>query len=173
MGLKEIWKPIIGYEDRYEVSNFGKVKSLKTHQVLRGEHTKDGYIRVRLWDGTCYKSRMVHCLVAEMFIPLPDSEHKYEVDHVDNNVTNNVVTNLRWLTHKENLDKSFALNHQVRPRQAVYQFDTKGCLIRQYESVNEAFRQTKIRHISECATGKRKTAGGFKWSYHPMIKKEE
>lgn len=170
MGLEEIWKPISGYEDRYEVSNFGKIKSLRTQQILQGESTKNGYIRVRLWDGERYKSRMVHCLVAEAFLPLPDSESKYEVDHIDNNITNNVVTNLQWLTHKENLDKSFSLNHQAKPKQTVYQFDLRGCLIQQYESVNEAFRQTQIRHISECATGKRKTAGGYKWSYCPIIK---
>lgn len=169
MRLEEIWKPILGYEDRYEISNFGKIKSLRTQQILQGEFTKDGYIRVRLWDGEHYKSRMVHCLVAEAFLPLPDSESKYEVDHIDNNVTNNAVTNLQWLTHKENLDKSFSLNHQTKPKQTVYQFDLRGCLIQQYESVNEAFRQTQIRHISECATGKRKTAGGYKWSYYPMI----
>ena len=173
MGLEEIWEPIIGYEDRYAVSNFGKVKSLKTHQVLRGEHTKDGYIRVRLWDGACYKSRMVHCLVAEMFIPLPDSEHKYEVDHIDNNVTNNVVTNLRWLTHKENLNKSFELNHQLRPKRVVYQFTLDGQLVCQYESVNEAFRKTNIRHISECANRKYKTAGGYVWRYNPFLEREE
>ena len=106
MGLEEIWKPIFGYEDRYEVSNFGKIKSLRTKQILQGESTKDGYVRVRLWDGEHYKSRMIHCLVAEAFIPLPDTNNQYEVDHIDNNVTNNVVTNLQWLTHAENLSKS-------------------------------------------------------------------
>lgn len=43
MGLEEVWLPILGYEDRYEVSNLGKVKSLKSNVILRGQSTKDGY----------------------------------------------------------------------------------------------------------------------------------
>ena len=115
---------------------------------------------------------MIHCLVAEAFIPLPDLDNQYEVDHIDNNVSNNVVTNLRWLTHKENLDKSFELNHQLRPKKTVYQFSLDGQLVCQYESVNEAFRQTKIRHISECANKKYKTAGGYIWRYSSILEKE-
>lgn len=172
MGLEEIWKPIFGYEDRYEVSNLGKVRNIKTHQTLRGEPTKDRYIRVRLWNGERYKSRMIHCLVAETFIPLPNVNNQYEVDHIDNNVTNNVVTNLQWLTHAENLNKSFELNHQLRPKRIVYQFSLDGQLICQYESVNEAFRRTNIRHISECANKKQKTAGGYIWRYSSVLEKE-
>jgi hypothetical protein len=115
---------------------------------------------------------MIHCLVAETFIPLPDTNNQYEVDHIDNNVANNIVTNLQWLTHAENLSKSFELNHQLRPKRAVYQFSLDGQLICQYESVNEAFRRTNIRHISECANKKYKTAGGYIWRYSSILKKE-
>lgn len=111
MGLEEVWLPILGYEDRYEVSNLGKVKSLKSNVILRGQSTKDGYIRVRLWNGHDYASKMIHCLVAETFISKPDNENQYEVDHIDNDVSHNSVDNLQWLTHKENLEKSFRLNH--------------------------------------------------------------
>ena len=155
----------MGYEDRYEVSNLGEVRSIRANKVLVGEPTKDGYLRVRLWNGSKYKSRMIHCLVAEVFLPTPDNEHQYEVDHIDNNVAHNSVDNLQWLTHEQNLKKSFELGHQSKPKRAVYQYDKNNNLIASYESVNEAFRQTNIRHISECATGKRKTAGGYIWSY--------
>lgn len=173
LDLEEIWLPIFGYENRYKVSNLGQIKSLNTNKILRGESTKDGYIRVRLWNGKKYTSKMVHCLVAEAFIPLPDTINQYEVDHIDNNVTHNSVDNLQWLTHKKNLDKSFDLNHQQKPKKPVYQYTLQGLLIKKYESVNEAFRQTKIRHISECATGKRNTAGGYIWSYNLTINKKE
>ena len=166
MGLDEKWLPVIGYENRYEVSNLGKVRSTKAQKVLRGEPTKDGYIRVKLWDGNGYKSRMVHCLVAETFLPLPDNNNKYEVDHIDNNVVHNSVDNLQWLTHEDNLEKSFQLNHQSKPRKRVYQYALNGQLIATYNSVNDAFRATGIRHISECAIGKRKTAGGYLWTYN-------
>lgn len=173
MGLEEVWLPILGYEDRYEVSNLGKVKSLKSNVILRGQSTKDGYIRVRLWNGHDYASKMIHCLVAEAFISKPDNENQYEVDHIDNDVSHNSVDNLQWLTHKENLEKSFRLNHQIKPKKTVYQFDLNGNLVANYESVNEAYRQTKIRHISECATGKQKTAGGYIWSYNSTIEEKE
>ena len=165
MGLERVWLPVAGYEDRYEVSNLGEVKSIRANKILAGEPTKDGYIRVKLWDGSKYKSRMVHCLVAETFLPIPDNERQYEVDHIDNNVTHNSVDNLQWLTHEQNLKRSFDLGHQNKPKRIVYQYDKSNNLIASYESVNEAFRQTNIRHISECATGKRKTAGGYIWSY--------
>jgi hypothetical protein len=128
---------------------------------------------VRLWDGKKYKSKMIHCLVAEAFIPLPDNDNIYEVDHIDNNVSNNCVSNLQWLTHKDNLDKSFELNHQIKPKKQVGQFDLNGNLICIYNSVNEGFRTTGIRHISECASGKRKTAGGYTWSYNLPVNKNE
>lgn len=169
MGLDEVWLPIKGYEDRYEVSNLGSVKSLKSKKILSGDPTKDGYVRVKLWDGIKYTSKMVHCLVAEAFLPLPDNDNKYEVDHIDNDVSHNSVDNLQWLTHKDNLDKSFLLEHQSKPKKVVYQFSLDKNLVASYESVNEAFRQTNIRHISECALGKRKTAGGYLWSYNSII----
>ena len=168
MGLEQIWLPVAGYESRYEVSNLGKVRSIYTNKILEGELTKDGYKRVRLWDGNKYKSKMVHCLVAEAFIPIPDSQHQYEVDHIDNNVTHNSVDNLQWLTHEQNLEKSFQLGNQIKPRKIVYQYTKDLKLIATYNSVNDALRATNIRHISECATGKRKTAGGYIWSYIPF-----
>ena len=96
---------------------------------------------------------------------MPDNEHQYEVDHIDNNVAHNSVDNLQWLTHNQNLEKSFELGHQTKPRKAVYQYTKDLKLIATYDSVNDALRATNIRHISECATGKRKTAGGYIWSY--------
>lgn len=165
MGLEEIWKPILNYEDRYEVSTLGRVKSLKTQIILQAEATKDGYLRVRLWNGENYKSRMVHCLVAETFIPLPDNKQKYEVDHIDNDVTNNIVNNLQWLTHQQNLDKSHSLGNQKNNKKEISQFSMRGEWLADYPCIAEAFRQTGIRHISECASGKRMSAGGYLWKY--------
>jgi hypothetical protein len=165
MGLERVWLPVGGYEERYEVSNLGEVRSIRTNKILSSESTKDGYLRVRLWNGEKYTSRMIHCLVAEAFIPVPNTGHQYEVDHIDNNVSHNAVNNLQWLTHKDNLEKSFQLNHQTKPRKKVYQYTKDKQLVATYNSVNDAFRATNIRHISECANGIRKTAGGYVWSY--------
>ena len=120
--MKEIWKPVKGYETFYEVSNKGRVRSLdrvvtnsgifgknktfkKKGRILsprtspsRGLST--GYLRVWLTDGVKGFNKCIHKLVAEAFIPNPES--KPQVDHIDSNVLNNSVTNLRWCTQLEN-----------------------------------------------------------------------
>lgn len=147
------------------ISNFGNILSLHNNKQMTPRETKDGYLRVMLFNGEMYTSKMVHRLVAEAFIEYPDDGQIYEVDHIDNNVKNNNLNNLRWITHRDNLEKSFLLNHQRLQKRKVYQFDLNNNLICVYESVCDSFRATKIRHISECALGIRKTAGGYMWSY--------
>ena len=172
MGLEE-WLPVKDFEEKYEVSSLGRVRNKTTLKILSQETTKDGYLTVRLYVRTKeYKRKMVHRLVAESFIPLPDLDLVYEVDHIDNIISNNCVENLQWLTHKQNLDKSHNLGNQNKTKKVVYQYSKDGKFIAEYESVNEAFRQTNIRHISDCACGHRKSAGGYIWTYTLMDKKE-
>lgn len=171
--INEIWKPIVGYEGRYEVSNTGRVKSVIKDKYMNGTPTKDGYLRLRLWDGKSYKSKMIYRAVAEAFIPLPDNINDYEVDHIDDNVINNVVENLQWMTHEENLEKSFKRCHQSRAKKEIVQFDLNWCFVNRYESKNEAFRQTHICHIGECAQGKYLTAGGYHWKYVEDMTEDE
>jgi hypothetical protein len=165
--LEEIWLPVKDYEDIYEVSNLGRVRNINTGNIFKGDPTKDGYIRVKLCRNKKYESRMIHRMVAEAFIPLPDNENIYEVDHKDDNVQNNIVDNLQWLTHMENLEKSFQRGHQSKPKKQLAQFDLNWNLVAIYESKNEAFRQTGIRHTGECVIGygNYKTAGGYNWRY--------
>ena len=163
--MEEIWKPVKDFETRYLVSNLGNIKSLRTNTILKDFKNKDGYCRVALWDGSGYTKKSVHILVAEAFLEKPISDEKLEVDHIDCNPSNNRLDNLQWLTRKENLERSFVLKHQFMPKREVKQLDKNGNIIAIYESVNEAFRQTNIRHISEVARGVRKTAGGYIWKY--------
>lgn len=164
---EEIWRPVIGYEDKYEVSNLDRVRSIKQNKIMKPQPTKDGYLRIRVSKDGIYTSKMIHRLVAEAFIPLPNNQYDYEVDHKDDDVSNNIVDNLQWLTHDENLEKSFKRGHQSRSKKQLAQFDLEWNLIAVYESKNEAFRQTGIRHAGECALGygNRKTAGGYNWKY--------
>ena len=84
---------------KYSVPNFGRVRNNKTNKIIKGS-LRDGYLRIiyRL-DGS--RTRVpIHRLVSNAFIPNPDD--KPLIDHIDNNRTNNNVSNLRWCTFQEN-----------------------------------------------------------------------
>lgn len=120
--MQELWMPVKCHENQYEVSNFGRIKSLdrevanafgtKTKlkgRLLRGNLLNNGYISV------CFSSKTkkyVHQVVAETF--LPPSEIKNTVNHKDGNKTNNYVENLEWNTYKQNNDhaRETGLNNQ-------------------------------------------------------------
>lgn len=109
MNTIEIWKNVLGYEGLYQVSNLGRVKSLcrKTRsgnisykvRILKAGLT-DGYERVVLTKYGLRNTKKVHRLVAQAFIPNP--ENKPQVNHIDFNRSNNIVTNLEWSTQLEN-----------------------------------------------------------------------
>lgn len=96
--MKEIWKDIEGYEGMYQVSNLGRVRSLKYRDkknihILKGGTDKRGYKLIGLYfkERKTYK---VHRLVAEAFIPNPNNLP--QVNHIDGNPSNNIITNLEW-----------------------------------------------------------------------------
>ena len=107
----EIWKDIKGYEGLYQVSNYGRIKTLinfnskhsyskkelkeRKEKILK-EHECNGYLRVTLSKKQKSKHYRVHRLVAQAFIPNP--ENKPQINHKDNNRKNNNVNNLEWCT---------------------------------------------------------------------------
>lgn len=103
----EIWKPVIGYEGIYEISNAGQVKSLsrtdkrghkRNEKFLRPALNARGYLFVSFYDNV---SKVIHRLVAESF--LSNDFNKEEVNHKNGNKTDNRLENLEWVTHSENL----------------------------------------------------------------------
>lgn len=102
----EFWKWISGFEGLYQVSNYARVKSFprgrnrKEIKILKPLFTPQGYLRVTLRNSDKEKTRRLHRLVAETFIPNP--ENKPQVNHIDGNKFNNCVENLEWNTDTEN-----------------------------------------------------------------------
>lgn len=96
----EIWRDCKHYEDLYEVSNFGRVRTKKTgHYKIQNSNGK-GYLFVELWANNKGKKEYVHRLVAMTFIDNPDN--KPTVNHKDEDRQNNHVDNLEWMTYQEN-----------------------------------------------------------------------
>jgi hypothetical protein len=100
----EIWKTITGYEKMYEVSNKGRVKSThNANHIILKQQDKGDYLYVYLKKNNTQKNFRVHRLVAFEFIENPNS--LTDVNHIDHNKKNNDITNLEWLSHKDNCNK--------------------------------------------------------------------
>lgn len=100
--LKELWRNIDGYKELYQVSNLGNVRSFKynTSRILKERINRRGYCYINLCQNGKYKSCSIHRLVAIAFLGKSD----LTVNHKDGDKENNLLENLEWLTHKENLN---------------------------------------------------------------------
>ena len=166
----EIWKPVLDYIGLYEVSNLGRVRSLKFNKfrILKPFKTKKGYLHVDLCEDGKRKEFNIHRLVWETFNgKIPDG---MQVNHIDENKLNNRLDNLNLMTPKENT------NYGTRNKRAsvamtngklsdpVLQLTLDGELVREWPSMSEADRYGyNHSHISSCCNGKRKSHKGFKW----------
>lgn len=96
--MLEIWRDIDGYDGKYQVSTWGRVRS--ANGILKPYENSKGYLKIGLTkDGECRKHR-VHRLVAEAFIENP--ENYPQVEHIDGNNQNNSITNLMWVNNEIN-----------------------------------------------------------------------
>ena len=98
----EIWRDIEDYEDDYQISNFGRLKSFKNGQVkiLKPHVDKDGYLQSVFTKNGKHKWFKLHRLVATAFIP--NLKNKPQVNHIDGHKMNNHVSNLEWVSQSEN-----------------------------------------------------------------------
>ena len=166
----EIWKPVVGFEGYYEVSNYGNVRSvdrmvkhskggfrLYKGKVLSTNLSVDGYRLVHLSKLNVSKMKRVNRLVAEAFIPNPMNLET--VNHKDENKLNDNVENLEWMSVSDNIKYSSC--------KAINQFSIDGDFIKLWESASEVNRELNfnIGNILRCCKGLRKSAHGYKWCY--------
>lgn len=180
---EEIWKDIEGYENLYQVSNMGRVRSLfRYRKILKNKIRNNGYHEVSLYKDKTQCFKLVHRLVAEAFIPNP--ENKPVVDHVNTIRGDNRVENLKWCTTKENcnnpkslekMSENTILRKYIKKGKEHYnsspiiQFDLDNNLIKKWDCIADAEREfgnhRRIQGVL-CKTSRRKTAYDSKWEYY-------
>ena len=110
--IEKIWKPIIGYENLYKINNYGEVLSLRSNKILKPNDNGIGYFIIQLCKNGKRKNYLIHRLVAEHFLDNPNNLP--EVNHKDEDKSNNFVNNLEWCKHKYNMNYK-----QLQKRQQI------------------------------------------------------
>ncbi len=170
--MKEVWKDVVGYEGLYKVSNLGNVFSVYAKRQKALNKSKHGYLMVQLWKNNIGKHHSVHRLVATAFIDNP--QKKPQVNHIDEDKTNNAAYNLEWVTQTENHNCgtineriSKSLINEPKHSKPCRMLDEEENVIEEFPSVREASRKTginvsSIRDVLHC---RKQHAGGYKWQF--------
>lgn len=160
---QEIWKDVVGYEGLYQISNFGKVKSLYKNKLMKHKLDKAGYCVIGLTKDGKQKVLKVHRLVAQAF--LDDFEEKdrlkYHVDHKDEDKQNNIASNLQMLTHFDNCFKRTGRN-AFQKIKAIHLETGKEYY---FNGQNEAARELGVNqgNIFNALAGRIKQTQGYKF----------
>ena len=188
----EEWKPIAGFNDKYIVSNFGRVATIPTFvsrkgglypipgkikaQRLAGKASHQ-YFYVRLNSSNRYfKHIPVHKIVAKYFIPNPES--KPCVDHIDGNQLNNHADNLHWVTYKENAANSITANRRLMVINRPFLCLKDGVPYKRFttmkDAVDEGFNDCRIRICFKNPQSKHR---GYTWmresDYESLVNKSK
>ncbi len=180
----EQWNDIKGYEGLYQISDYGRVKSLgrvttivsklgnkftKTYypKILKQNEIKSTkYVFVNLIDRKgVHKPKTIHRLVGLNFI---ENINNYPIIlHKDDNKQNNYVNNLKWGTYRENIQSAYDNGLHDSRRRYVVKLNKNNDILYEYPSLSSAARDNKmyVSAISNCLAGRSETAGGFKWKY--------
>jgi hypothetical protein len=184
MNKEEIFKDIEGFEGLYQISNYGRVYSVKSGKFLKAQKHTNDYRQVNLHKDAKQKTYTIHRLVAQAFIPNPSNLP--QINHKDENPSNNHVSNLEWCSASYNNNYGSRTeraipkmvqnpNYQAtreksgKPKKPVLQFTRQGEFVAEYSSTREAERQTGINQasISQCCRGVKhyNSASNYLWRY--------
>lgn len=180
---EEIWKPIEGFENYYEASSRGRIRSIsrilegtgigfprmKKGKVLSGSRVGSGYLCVFLAANGKKSKMYIHHIIARTF--LAPCEGKLQVNHKDGNKTNNAYTNLEWCTPKENVRHAFMTglsspHHNQKNKKKVEVVDKYGHKMI-FDSVADAARFIGVAQsgVSRTCSGRCKHAAGFECKF--------
>lgn len=175
----EEWRPVVGYEGLYEVSSFGRVRSLDKYKkqwrggkifvqgrIMQPKTKKNGYLGLILSKNGKQKNVLIHRLVAKAFIPnphnLPCVNHKTECK------TFNHFSALEWCDVSYNTKYGSGIKRTAEKlSKPIVQLSLNGNFIKKWESATVVERELGFfkTHITKCCRGKLKSAYGFKWEY--------
>ena len=176
--MKEIWKDIKDYEGLYQVSNWGRVKSMNYNhsgkeKILKTGTYKSGYLYVVLYKNNKRRHLSIHRLVAEAFLEIPEDIKQYigtvylQVNHKDENKQNNNVENLEFCDIKYNCNFGTRTERVAEKiSKIVLQYDLEGNFIKEWKSTMECDRNGYNHgHVAACCRGELKKYKGFIFKY--------
>ena len=181
--MSELWKDVYGYEEFYEVSSEGRVRSkqrliknakgtyLKDGKILKPQERKHGYLSVWLYTEDSKRQVSVHRLVAEAFCERKDGQD--EVNHLNENKQDNRAINLSWCTKQENCSYGnrgaliSSKNTNGKRSKPVNQYTLSGEFVARYPSIHEVARQNGfgVGNVYHAIKKQQATAYGYYWEY--------
>lgn len=167
--MEEIWKDITGYKGLYQISSLGRVKSSR-HDIILKTYVNRGYHQVHLSKNNIKSSRTIHRLVAEASIPNP--ENKPQVNHIDEDKSNNSMSNLNWMTAKENSNHGTrslrvgVASGKTRSKPVKAINVTSGVTLK-FESAAQCAKILSVSqgNVTRTLKGRSKTVGGYYVEY--------
>ena len=200
--MEEIWKDIkfidtdgkeYDYSSLYQVSNYGRVKSLgndkeRKERILKQSYNSSGYLYVRLSKECKVKNFTIHRLVATMFIPNPDNLPI--VNHISEVKSENFVWNLEWCDAKYNANYGTRNERQSEKMKGKFSGDKNPMYGRTSEKNPRARKVICLEtkqifgcakdaeewcgkgRVGTCCRGGSKTAGGYHWMFYEDYKRQ-
>lgn len=183
--IKLGYRDIGGYEGHYMVDTKGNVFSLKRKKIMTPCKSNNGYMQVHLSIDGVMKSHKIHRLVAKTFIPNP--YNLPQVNHKDEDKTNNCVENLEWCTQSYNMNYNDGQKRRASSRdyeeiskkrsevqsKEVTQYDFDGRIVaiwrNAYVAEEHGYNRTMI---NQCCLGNKKSHKGYVWKYTNNIEKQ-